>query len=101
MIDDLSKRLLELEIKSNHLIKSKCLKLIVKKYYQHYKMTGKQYFKKDENTYCLVCKKKRDDKKTRGVALAGKIAPQRSLYTVCTSRKSTFLKGIKKKNWPF
>ena len=31
LIDDLSKRLLELEFKSNHSIKSKCLKLIVKK----------------------------------------------------------------------
>ena len=34
LIDDLSKRLLELEFKSNHSIKSKCLKWIVeKKYY--------------------------------------------------------------------
>ena len=31
LIDDLSKRLLELEFKSNHLIKSKCLKWIIKK----------------------------------------------------------------------
>ena len=31
MINDLSKRLLELEFKLNHLIKSKCLKWIVKK----------------------------------------------------------------------
>ena len=30
LIDDLSKRLLELEFKSNHSIKSKCLKWIVK-----------------------------------------------------------------------
>ena len=34
LIDDLSKRLLKLEFKSNHSIKSKCLKWIVeKKYY--------------------------------------------------------------------
>ena len=32
LIDDLSKRLLKLEFKSNHWIKSKCLKWIVKKY---------------------------------------------------------------------
>ena len=32
LIYDLSKRLLELEFKSNHSIKSKCLKWIVKKY---------------------------------------------------------------------
>ena len=31
LIDDLSKRLLKLEFKSNHSIKSKCLKWIVKK----------------------------------------------------------------------
>ena len=34
LIDDLSKRLLKLEFKSNHWIKSKCLKWIVKKYCQ-------------------------------------------------------------------
>ena len=34
LIDDISKRLLELELKSNHSIKSKCLKWIVKKYCQ-------------------------------------------------------------------
>ena len=37
LIDDLSKRLLGLEFKSNHSIKSKCLKWIVKKYCQQYK----------------------------------------------------------------
>ena len=34
LIDDLSKRLLELEFKSNHSIKSKCLKWIVETFYQ-------------------------------------------------------------------
>ena len=53
--------------------------------------------KMKENTYCLICKKKADNKKNSGVALVNKIATQRSLCTVCTSRKSTFLKGIKKK----
>ena len=37
LVDDLSKILLELEFKSNHSIKSKCLKRIVKKYYPQYK----------------------------------------------------------------
>ena len=37
LIDDLSKRLLELEFKSNHSIKSKCLKWIVKKVLPDYK----------------------------------------------------------------
>ena len=37
LIDDLSKRLLELKFKSNHSIKSKCLKWIVKKILPDYK----------------------------------------------------------------
>ena len=37
LIDDLSKRLLEIEFKSNHLIKSKCLKWIVKNVLSDYK----------------------------------------------------------------
>ena len=37
LIDDLSKRLLELEFKSNHSIKSKCLKWIVKNVLLNYK----------------------------------------------------------------
>ena len=37
LIDDLSKRLLELEFKSNHSVKSKCLKWIVKKILPDYK----------------------------------------------------------------
>ena len=37
IIDDLSKRLLELEFKSNHSIKSKCLKWVVKNILPNYK----------------------------------------------------------------
>ena len=37
LIDDLSKRLLELEFTSNHSIKSKCLKWVVKKILPDYK----------------------------------------------------------------
>ena len=37
LVENLSKRLIELEFKSNHSIKSKCLKWIVKKYYRQYK----------------------------------------------------------------
>ena len=36
LIYDLSKRFLKLQFKSNHSIKSKCLKWIVKKYYLQY-----------------------------------------------------------------
>ena len=51
--------------------------------------------KKKENTYCLVCRKKTNNKKIRGVALKNKIAIRRLLCTDCVSRKSTFLKPIK------
>ena len=37
LIDNISKKLLELEFKSNHSIKSKCLKWVVKKYFLNYK----------------------------------------------------------------
>ena len=36
LIDDLPKSLMELELKSNYSIKSRCLKWVVKKYYQQY-----------------------------------------------------------------
>ena len=51
LIDGLPKRLLELEFKSNHSIKSKCLKWIFKKI-----LPFKAYVKK-QDTYCLRCKK--------------------------------------------
>ena len=54
--------------------------------------------KKTENSYCLVCKRKAYDQEIKGVALVNKIATQGLLCTVCTSRKSTVLKGRKKKN---
>ena len=62
------------------------------------KMNGKQYVKRKEKTYCLVCRKKTDNKKIGTLALVNKIAIQRSLCTVCTSVKSTFLKPITSKN---
>ena len=37
LIDNISKRLLELEFKSNHSIESKCLKWVIKKYFLNYK----------------------------------------------------------------
>ena len=36
LIDDLPKSLMELELKSNYSIKSRCLNWVVKKYYQQY-----------------------------------------------------------------
>ena len=50
---------------------------------------------KEKNTYCLVCKKKTDNKEIRRVPLVNKIETQRTLCTDCSFRKSTFLKPIK------
>ena len=58
-------------------------------------MSDKQHVEK-ENTYCLVCKKETDNKK-----ISKQKATKASLCTVCTSKTSTFLKGIKKNNWAF
>ena len=55
------------------------------------KMTGKQYLKKKENTAQFV---KKHNKKISGVALVNRIATQRSLCTVSTSKTSLFLKPI-------
>ena len=64
LIDDLSKKLLELEFKSNHSIKWKCLKWIFKKMLPEYKKwtakelknmaVTKKYLKQDKDYY-LVC----------------------------------------------
>ena len=53
-------------------------------------MTGKKCDKKSFLLFRL--KKKTDNKKIRGVTLLNKIASQRSLCTVFTSRKSTLAK---------
>ena len=57
--------------------------------------------KKKENIYCLVCRKKPDNKKIRAVALVNKTATQRSLFTVCTfcrlyKQKLIYCLGCKK-----
>ena len=46
---------------------------------------------KNKNSHCLVCKRT-GNKKFRGVTLLNKIASHRSLCTVYSSQKSTFLK---------
>ena len=63
LIDDLSKRLLELEFKSNYLIKSKCLKWVVTNILPNYKKRKTQseikpikIGKRPETTYCFGCK---------------------------------------------
>ena len=58
---------------------------------ENIKMTNKKYVEK-ENSYCLVYREKKGNKRIRGVELVNKIASQRSLCTVCDSRKPNFLK---------
>ena len=54
-----------------------------------------KYIKKKKKP-CLVCEKKRDNENTTGVKLENKIGQQKTTCANCGSRKSTFLKPIKK-----
>ena len=51
-----------------------------------------KYAKNNENTYCLVCKKKTDNKL---IALENKIGQEKSTCVNCDSKKSTFIKPVK------
>ena len=53
------------------------------------KETKPKYVKK-EISYCLKCGRKTKNENIKGVALETKIGQQKSKYTVCDSRKSTF-----------
>ena len=59
------------------------------------KKTKPKYVKK-ENSQCLVCKKKTDNKNIKGVALENKIGQQKSICANFKSKK-TFLKRVKNK----
>ena len=54
------------------------------------KKTKLQYVKKKENFYCLVCKKKTDNKNIKGVALENTAGQEKSTCVKCDSKKSTF-----------
>ena len=72
------------------------LSKIVEYHKYHFKPKGKpKYGKKKEKTYCLVCKKKADNKNIKEVALENKIGQQKSTCVDCSSKESTFLKPIK------
>ena len=49
-----------------------------------------QYVKKKENLYCLVCKKKTDNKNIKRVALENTVGQEKSTCVKCDSKKSTF-----------
>ena len=89
LIDGLSKRLLELEFESNHSIKSKCLKWIFKKI-----LPFKAYVKK-QDTYCLRCKKRTDNKSIIAKLVVNRLIAQKSICPDCGVIKSVSGKECK------
>ena len=100
MTDDLSKRLLGLEFKSDHSIKSKCLKWIVKKILPTLlKMKSTQSkikpikTKKElGTTYFLECKDFTHNFRPQKIKITNKVPREKSNCVVCRSNKSGFLK---------
>ena len=99
LVDDLSKRLLELEFKSNHSIKSNCLKWIAKNYYLQYKDLKNVRSKinpikteeKSRTTYCIGCKDYTHNFKLKEIKMTNKGLREKSNCVVCWSRISRFL----------
>ena len=77
------KRLLKLEFKSNHLIKSKFLKLIVKKILPSLE---------NMQMYCLGCKKHSNNIGSKKVTMTNKVIRDKSICANCMADKSRFLK---------
>ena len=93
LIDDLSKRLLKLEFKSNHSIKSKCLKWIVeKKYYLQYKVMKNVRPIKTGKKIGTTYKDYTHNFKPQEVKITNKVPREKSNCFVCRSSKSRFLK---------
>ena len=92
LIGKFSKRLLELEFKSSHSIKSKCLKRIVK--YMLPTLENMQ-------TYCLMCKKHTNNIGSKKVIMKNKGVRHKPRCANCMSNKSRFLKQKlnKKSDW--
>ena len=87
-----AKRLLKLEFKSSHSIKSKCLKRIVK--YMLPTLENMQ-------TYFLMCKKHTNNIGSKKVINTNKVVRQKPRCANCMSNKSRFLKQKhnKKSDW--
>ena len=99
LIDDLSRRLLELEFKSNYLIKSKCLKWVVKNTLPNYKKWKRQskikpikIGKRHATTYCFGCKHYTQNFRPQEVKMTNKLLREKSHCVVCRWNKSIFLK---------
>ena len=100
MIDDLSKRLLELEFKSNYSTKSKFLKWIVKKILPDYKewktrdqkQNQEKLEKKLKQRIILGIKITLIIWSKQGVKMKNKVLREKSKCVVCRSSKTRFLK---------
>ena len=82
LTDNISKRLLELQFKSNHSIISKALKYVIKKYSRHYKIM---------KTYWLSCRKQTDNVGSKKVIMTNKVIRQVSKRANCIAENSRFL----------
>ena len=94
LIDDLSKRLLELEFKSNHSIKSKCLKRTVQKVlpdYREWKNTQPN-IKPIKTGEKVVQRIVYDNFKPQEVKMTNKVLGEKSNCVVCRSSKWRFSK---------
>ena len=96
LIDKVSQRILELSFKSNHSIKSKCLKLIVKKNISYRIKDGTKKNNENDNSsihrYCLGCKKHTNNLASTSVTITNKVLRQKWKCSVCLSEKSRFFK---------
>ena len=86
------KKSLELEFKSDHLIKSKCLKWIVKKYCQVIKNEKIKHFtdfcyKNKMKTYCVKCKKDTENIDPEIVKTRNGRLLMQSKCTICRSER--------------
>ena len=99
MLDDLSKRLLELEFKSNDSIKSKCLKWISKNIVRLQRMKNIQSKikpiktrKELGTTYCLGLQDYTHRFNPQEVKMTNKVLREKSNSFICRPSKSRFLK---------
>ena len=84
LIDNLSRRLLELEFEENHSIIFRALKFIVKKILPSLQ---------NMQTYCLGWKKHTDNIGSKKVTMKNKVIREKSGCANCMSDKSRFLKN--------
>ena len=95
LIDYLSKRLLELEFKSNYSIKSKCLKWVAKNILPKYKrikntqskIKSIKIRKQPGTTYYFGCKDYMQNSRPEKVKMTNKVIREKSHCIVCQSNK--------------